>query len=180
MATRAPVRARIGTGAAALVPAAALTVMSAQGDGNWGWPVFGVALVGVAVAAAALVVGRAGLVGPALILLATAYGIRLAGLDPGLDGRTPLVAAELVAVGELAYLSISLRLPVAQAPGLVGMRAALAVIEALGAGFVAALVLAAGGLPATGGPAGDALGVAAAAAALGLVAFLSRRRTTSR
>ncbi len=180
MATRPPVRARIGTGAAALVPAAALAVTAAQGAGDWGWPIFGVALAGVAVAAAALVLGRAGLVGPALILLAAGYGIRLAGLDPGLDGRTPLVAAELVAVGGLAYLSISLRLPVAQGPGVVGGRAALAVVEALGAGFVAGLVLAAAGLPSAGGTGGDTIGVVAAAVALGLVAFLSRRRTASR
>jgi len=180
MATGPPVRARIGTGAAALVPAVALGVMSIQGAGNWGWPILGVALAGVAAVVAALVLGRAGLVGPALILLAAAYGIRLAGLDPGLDGRAPLVAAELVAVGGLAYLSISLKLPVAQGPGVVGSRAALAVVEAIGAGFVAALVLAAAGLPSAGGTGGDTVGVVAAAAALGLVAFLSRRRTTSR
>jgi hypothetical protein len=180
VATRPPVRARIGTGVAALVPAAALAVTAAEGAGNWGWPIVGVALAGVAVVVVALALGRAGLVGPALILLAAGYGIRLAGLDPGLDGRTPLVAAELVAVGELAYLSIALRLPVAQARGLVGMRAALAVIEALGAGSVAALVLAAAALPAASGTAGDAIGVAAAAVAVGLVALLARRRTTSR
>ena len=73
------------------------------------------ALAGVALVAVALALGRAGLVGPALILLAAGYAARLAGLDPGLDGRTPLAAAELVAAGELAYLSIALRLPVAQA-----------------------------------------------------------------
>ena len=180
MATRPPVRARIGVAAAALVPAAALGLMAVQGAGNWGWPILGVAIAGVAVVVIALVLGRAGLVGPALILLAAGYGIRLAGLDPGLDGRTPLVAAELVAVGELAYLSISLRLPVAQARGVVGSRAALAVVEALGAGFVAAVVLAAAGLPSAGGAGGDTLGVVAAAVALGLVALLARRRTASR
>ena len=180
MATRPPVRARVGAGAAALVPAAALTLMSAHGAGNWGWPILGTALAGVAVVVVALVVGRAGLVGPALILLAAGYGIRLAGLDPGLDGRTPLAAAELVAVGELAYLSIALRLPVAQARGLVGGRAAFAVVEALGAGFVAAIVLAAAGLPAAGGAGGDTVGVVAAAIAIGLVALLARRRTASR
>ncbi len=180
MATRPPVRARIGTGAAALVPAAALTVTAAQGAGDWTWPIAGVALAGVAVVTVALVLGRAGLVGPALILLAAGYGTRLAGLDPGLDGRTPLAAAELVAAGELAYLSISLRLPVAQARGLVGGRAVFAVFEALGAALVAALVLAAAGLPSAGGAGGDTLGVVAAAVALGLVAFLARRRTISR
>ena len=180
MATRSPVRARIGTGAAALVPAAALTFGAASGMGNWTWPIEGVALSGVAVVAVALVLGRAGLVGPALILLAAGYGTRLAALDTGLDGRAPLAAAALVLTGELAYLSIALRLPIVQPPGLVGGRAAFAALEALGAALVAALVLAAAGLPAAGGAGGDALGVAAAAVALGLVAYLARRRTTSR
>jgi len=180
LATRSPVRARIGTGAAALVPAAALTVTAARGAGDWTWPIAGVALAGVAVAVVALVLGRAGLVGPALILLAAGYTTRLAGLDPGLDGRTPLVAAELVASGELAYLSIALRLPVAQARALVAGRAAFAVFEALGAAVVAAVVLAAAGLPAAGGASGDALGVFGAAVALGLVALLARRRASSR
>jgi hypothetical protein len=175
MATRSPVRARIGTGAAALVPATALTVTAARGAGHWTWPIVGVAIAGIAVMVVALVLGRASLVGPALILLAAGYATRLAGLDPGLDGRTPLAAAGLVATGELAYLSIALRLPVVQARALVGERAAFAVFEGLGAAVVAAVVLAAAGLPAAGGAAGDAVGVIAAAVALGLVAFLSQR-----
>jgi hypothetical protein len=141
VATRPPLRARIGTGAAALVPAAALTAAAARGAGNWTWPIAGVALAGLAVAVVALVLGRASLVGPALVLLAVGYGMRLAGLDPGL----------------------------------VGERAAFAVFEGLGAAVVAAVVLAAAGLPAAGGAAGDAVGVIAAAVALGLVAFLSQR-----
>ncbi len=180
MATRAPIRARIATGVAALVPAAALAVAAARGTGNWSWPIVGVALMGVAVVAVALVLGRAGLVGPALILLAAGYGTRLIALDTGLDARAPLAAAALVATGELAYLSIALRLRVAQARAVVGGRIAFALFEALGAALVAALVLTAAGLPAAGGAAGDALGVVAAAFALGLVALLSRRRTTSR
>jgi len=174
VATRPPVRARIGTGAAALAPAAALAVAAALGAGSWTWPIAAAALAGLAVAVAALVLGRAGLVGPALILLAVGYGARLVSLDPGLDGRTPLAAAELVATAELAYLSIALRLPVAQARALVGSRAVFAVLEALGAGVVAAVVLAAAGLPSAGGAGGDAVGVVAAAVVLGLVALLSR------
>ena len=180
METRPPVRARIGTGAAALVPATALAIAAAWGTGEWTWPLAAVGAAGVALVAVALVLGRAGLVGPALILLATAYAARLEALDPGLQGRAPLAAAELVAAGELAYLSIALRLPVAQQRGLVALRVALAGLEALGAALVAALVLAAAGLPAAGGASGDALGVVAAAVALGLVAFLARRRTASR
>ena len=180
MATRPPIRARIGTGAAALVPAAAIAVGAGRGTGDWTWPIAGVALAGVAVLAVALVLGRAGLVGPALILVAAGYGARLAALDPELDGRAPLAAAALVVAGELAYLSIALRLPVRQSRGLVGARIVFAVFEALGAALVAALVLAAAGLPAAGGAGGDALGVIAAAVALGLVAFLARRRVVSR
>ncbi len=59
-------------------------------------------------------------------------------------------------------------------------RAAFAVFEGLGAAVVAAVVLAAAGLPAAGGASGDALGVLGAAVALGLVALLARRRASSR
>jgi hypothetical protein len=177
---RAPGRARVAAGAAALLVAAALTLWAASGSGAWTRPVAAVGGLGVAVAAAALVTGRAGLVGPALILLAAAYATRLEALDPRLQGRAPLAAAALVAVGELAYLSIALRLPVAQARGLVTLRVALAGLEALGAALVAALVLAASGLPAARGAAGAALGVAAAASAVGLVALLARRRAATR
>jgi hypothetical protein len=162
------------------VPAAALAVAAARGTGDWTWPLAATGAAGVALAAIALVRGRAGLVGPALILLAAAYGARLAALDPGLQGRAPLAAAALVATGELAYLSIGLRLPVAQERGLVAGCVAQVGLEALGAGLVATLVLAAAGLPSAGGAGGDALGVAAAAVALGLVAALARRRAASR
>jgi hypothetical protein len=179
--TRPPLRARLATGVAALVAASALALAAlAQGAGAWTGPLGALGAAGVVLVAFALVRGRAGLVGPALILLAAAYAVRLEALDPGLQGRTPLAAAALVAAGELAYLSISLRLPVAQERGLVAGRVAFAAFEAIGAGLVAALVLAAAGLPAAGGAAGDALGVGAAAVALGLVAALARRRTASR
>jgi hypothetical protein len=177
---RPPLRARIGTGAAALVPAAALAVAAARGTGHWTWPLAAVGAAGVGLAVVALARGRAGLVGPALILLAAAYSARLVALDPGLQGRAPLAAGALVAAGELAYLSIGLRLPVAQERGLVAGRVAQAGLAALGAGLVATLVLAAAGLPAAGGAGGDALGVVAAAVALGLVAALARRRAASR
>ncbi len=138
------------------------------------WPILTVGGAGVVVAALALALGRAGLVGPALVLLAAAYAGRLGALDPGLEGAAPLAAAALVATGELTYISIALRLPVAQQRLLVTERVALAGAEALGAAFVAALVLAAAGIPAAGGASGTALGVVAAAVALGLVAWLAR------
>jgi hypothetical protein len=176
--TRPPLRARRATGAAALVPAAALAVASARGTGNWTWPLAAVGAAGVALAAVALVRGRAGFVGPALILLAAAYGARLVALDPGLQGRAPLAAAALVAAGELAYLSIGLRLPAAQERGLVAGCVAQTGLEALGAALVTTLVLAAAGLPSASGAGGDAIGVAAAAVAIGLVAALSRRTSS--
>jgi hypothetical protein len=180
METSPPVRPRVATGAAALVFGAGFAASAAVGSGTWTWPVATVGAAGVALVAFALVRGRAGLVGPALILLAAAYGARLVVLNPGLQGRAPLAAAALVATGELAYLSIALRLPVAQQRGVVSGRVALAGLETLGAALVAALVLAAAGLPAAGGAPGITLGVVAAAVALGLVAWLARRHSASR
>ena len=180
METRPPAGPRVATGAAALVLGAAFTVTVASGSGTWTWPIVTVGGAGVVLVAVALAIGRAGLVGPALILLGAAYGLRLTALDPGLEGSAPLAAAALVATAELAYLSIALRLPVAQRRGLVTERVALVGAEALGAAVVAALVLAAAGLPTAGGATGTALGVVAAVIALGLVAWLARRPTASR
>ena len=180
MEARSPAGARVATGAAALVLGAVFTVVVASGTGSWAWPIVAAGGAGVMAAASALVSGRAGLVGPALILLAAAYDARLVVLDPGLEGSAPLAAAALVATGELAYLSIALRLPVKQQRGLVTERVALAGAEAIGAALVAAIVLVAAGLPAAGGASGVVLGAVAATVALGLVAWLARRHTASR
>jgi hypothetical protein len=122
-----------------------------------------------AAALVALAVGLAGRWSPllqfALSLAVGAYAVSL--LDRGeVDQRAPLVAAALLAVGELAYTSVE---PPARRvwPFSVGMVAAAA--------GVGALLLGVAGLG--GGQVRDlAIGVIAAAGALAIVARLANRR----
>lgn len=116
----------------------------------------------------ALAIGLAGrwgsLVQLSLTIAVVAYAVSL--LDRGeVDQRAPFVAAALLAVGELSYTSVE---PPARRvwPFSVGMVAASA--------GVAALLLGVAGLG--GGEVRDlAIGVAAAAAALAIVARLATR-----
>lgn len=121
-----------------------------------------------AAAVVALAIGLAGRWGPlvqlSLTIAVVAYAVSL--LDRGeVDQRAPFVAAALLAVGELSYTSVE---PPARRvwPFSVGMVAASA--------GVAALLLGVAGLG--GGEVRDlAIGVAAAAAALAIVARLAAR-----
>jgi hypothetical protein len=111
----------------------------------------------------------------AIFFLGAAYTMRLLAEEDALDQRAPLIAAGLFALAELSYWSLELRQGVADEAGThlrrIGLLAALALgVVALG---VALLALVEG--VRTGGPAVEALGVAAAVAALALLAISSRR-----
>jgi hypothetical protein len=110
-----------------------------------------------------------------LALLGAEYACALAVAGRGVDGRAPLVAAGLVLAAELAYWSLEARTRVAEEPQLARRRLALILVVAAGSAAAAAAVVAAASLPYGGGLAWDALGVAAATAALATVAVLARR-----
>ena len=53
-----------------------------------------------------LAIGRPEPLAGVLVLLGTAYAVILAIDDPPLDGRSAIVGASLLAIGELAHLSL--------------------------------------------------------------------------
>ena len=131
---------------------------------------------GAAVLSVAIVVARAGLVAPALVLVAAGYATTLIARDANaLDPAAPLVACALLLVAELAYWSVELA-----SSGRAESRVLLRRLVALAALAAAALPLAAGVLAATampfgGGLAWNLVGMTAAAGAIALIAQLARR-----
>jgi hypothetical protein len=131
---------------------------------------------GAAVLAVANVVARAGLVAPALVLVAAGYAATLTARDANaLDPAAPLVACALLLVAELAYWSVELA-----SSGRAESRVLLRRLAALLGLAAAALALAAGVLAATampfgGGLAWNLVGMTAAAGAIALIAELARR-----
>ena len=132
-------------------------------------PVAGIGAAAVVTLALSLAIGRPEPVVAALVLLAAAYVAVLVIDAPSLDARSAVVGATLLAIGELAHLSLEARLAVTGEGGTlarrVGWIAVLAVITlGLGASIIAVVdVLRTGGL---------AIEVVGVAAAVGIVALL--------
>ena len=133
--------------------------------------------IGIAAAAglmAALAAGRPEPVAGVLALFGGAYVAILAIDDPPLDARAAIVGAALLAIGELTHLSIEARDKVTGEPGTTTRRVAwVAVLVALTLAVSAGL-LALVDLLRAGGIAIEALGTAAAAAAVGLLVLAAR------
>jgi hypothetical protein len=140
-----------------------------------------VGTAGAAVLALALATARAGLVAPALVLVAGGYAAKLAVRDAGaLDGAAPLVGCALLLVAELAYWSVELAGAGRQERPVLLRRLAALLGLAAAALVLGSAVLAAAALPLGGGLAWDVVGVAAAAAALALIARLAAAPAASR
>ena len=133
-------------------------------------------LAAVVVLAASIGFGWTAGVAWTLVLLAAEYAAALAVRNASdVDAGAPLVGAGLLVLAELGFWSIELRGPgyeerrvVARRLGALGVVAFLSVL--LGA-FVVVLTAA----PLGGGLAWDAVGIAAAAGTLAIVAWLARR-----
>jgi hypothetical protein len=130
-----------------------------------------VALVGLAVAIAA---ARFEGVVAVLAALGGCYAAILVIDEPPLDGRAALVGAGLLAVGELAHLSLAARIAVTDEAGAVARRVAWVAVVALAAMAVGAVVLALVDLFRTGGIGVELVGAAAAIAAVGLLTLAAR------
>ena len=124
---------------------------------------------------AALVLRRPAGVALAIFVLGLAYAVRLLSEDDALDGRAPLVAAALYATAELAYWSLDLGSAVAEEAGAYLRRVGLLAALALATLVVGIALLALVDVAQTGGVGAEAVGVAAAVAAVGLLALASRR-----
>jgi hypothetical protein len=134
--------------------------------------VFGTA--GAVVLVLALALGRAGLVAPALVLLAAGYAATLVARNASvLDAAAPLVGCGLLLVAELAYWSVELAGAGREERPVLLRRLTAMLALAAAALALGAAVLAATALPIGGGLAWNLVGVAAAAAALALIARLA-------
>jgi hypothetical protein len=132
---------------------------------------------GVLLLVLAVLAGWPGSIAWALVLLGAEYAasLALANGDGAVDAGAPLYAAGLLVVAELAFWSLELRGTAREdAESLRRRLAALSslAVAALGLAAVVALVTE---LPGGGGVLWDAVGVAAAVAALAIVARLARR-----
>jgi len=130
--------------------------------------------VAVLLLAGTLVIGRPDAIVAPLALLGAAYAVILVIDDPPLDGHSIVVGAALLAVGELAYLSVETRVAVTEEAGAVARRVAGVSVLVLLALAVGAALLAVVDLLRTGGLAIEFVGVAAAAGAVGLLVLAAR------
>ena len=166
-------RARLAASAFAAVVAAGVAAWIASGAGSWGW-----ALAVPGALAFLLVVARGpGAAAWAPALLGAEYGaaVVIAG-HARVDGRAAAVAPALVLVAELVSWARELDPEVPHERGILRRRALRVALTTLGAAAIASVVLMLAAAPLDLGLAGDALGVAAAVAALGLVAALGRHQ----
>jgi hypothetical protein len=127
-------------------------------------------------AAAVLAVGMAGrwhdLLPWGISLLAAPYALSLLLREGGIDPFAPLYGAGLLLTAELCYWAME-RAPAVGGREIVLARAGSLIGLAFAAAGVAVLVLAVSDVGAGGGVALEFVGVAAAAGALGLVAWLA-------
>ena len=137
-------------------------------------PVAGLGTIAVAVIVVALAIGRSEPAIGGLVLLGAAYAVILVVDDPPLDGRSTVVGAAMLAVGELAYLSFDARTAVTAEAGALARRVASVAVLVLLALGVGATVLTVVDVLRTGGLAIEAVGVAAAAGAMGLLVLAAR------
>jgi hypothetical protein len=136
-------------------------------------------LAGLAVALAAAAALRTGaLLGPALVVLLAEYAVVLAGRGDRFDAAAPLVGAGLLLYAELASWAREAHPGVRDDRDVLTIRAVVVAATALAALGLGALVLLAAAVPAGGGLARLAVGVAAATATLALVALVARPTST--
>jgi peptidoglycan/LPS O-acetylase OafA/YrhL len=138
-------------------------------------PVLGLlGVAGLAFVFLAVALGRAGLVTPGLVVLFAGYATSVVVRDSdSLDPAAPLVGGALLVVAELAYWSVELRGKQPEDRSVVVRRLATLAALTAAAVVVGAVVLATTTLPLGGGLVWNAVGVAAAVAALALIARLA-------
>ena len=123
---------------------------------------------------ATLAAGRTEPIAAVLVLLGAAYAVTLVADDPTLDARSAIVGAALLAIGELAHLSVEARSAVTEEADAVARRVGSVAVLALTALGLGGIVLAVADLLRAGGLATEVVGVAAAVGAVGLLVLAAR------
>jgi len=134
-----------------------------------------VTVVALVVLAAGLVLSLPVAIPAAVALLGAEYVAILGFESDTIDTRAPLVAGALLAVAELGYWSLELRVPVVDEAGTYVRRIALLATLLLGVVGLGAVVLTLVEVVEAGGIAVDIAGAAAALGALALLALAARR-----
>jgi len=137
-------------------------------------PAAGLGAVAIFLLVTTLVVGQPQPIAGSLALLGAAYALILVIDEPPLDGRSAIVGALLLAIGELAHLSIEARPGVTDDAGSAARRFAFVALLTLVALALGGAMLALVDLLRTGGLAIEVVGVAAAAGAVGLLVLGAR------
>jgi hypothetical protein len=171
-------RTRLACGLAATAVAAVLAAAPLAGVGGRLRPVLAwLAAVGLLLAAAAAL--RLGaLLAPAMVVLVAEYAAVLVRGGDRVDATAPLFGAGLLLYAELASWAGEARPRVHDERPVLAARATVLAASALAALVLGVLILLVAALPAGGGLARLALGVAAATATLTLVAVLARPTST--
>lgn len=141
---------------------------------NAGRPVAAIGAGAVVGLVVTLAVGKSKPVPGVLGLLGAAYAVILVIDDPPLDARAAVVGATLLAIGELAYLSVEGRSAVTDEAGFLARRIGSVAVLALLALFLGGALLGLVDLLHTGGLPIEVGGVVAAIGAVGLLVLAAR------
>ncbi|HSC90958.1 MAG TPA: hypothetical protein VLB86_04815 [Gaiellaceae bacterium] len=167
--------ARVATGAAAVVLAALVALRPLTEGGARAGTLAAAGAAGVVLLLLAVALARGPLVAWGLIALAAQYAGGLAGREGAIDAGAPFVATALLLVAELGYWSVELAGTGREEAAVALRRLAALGVLAAGALALAGLVLAATAIPLAAAAGWNAVGIAAAAAVLALIARLARK-----
>ena len=113
-----------------------------------------------------------------IAILGAQQAVRLALGPDSLDSWTPLIAGGLLLTAELSWWSIEPRVPAWSQPWQGTLRLGTVLLACAGASVVSAIVVVSAGVPLSGGFGLELAGVVAATAALAVVAYVARSRST--
>jgi hypothetical protein len=174
-----PAHARVATGFAAILVAAAIavaTTLRADGIAEQA-TIVGFGAVALALLLFGLVLRWSAALGVGIALLGAQQAARLSIGNEHLDTSAPLAAAALLLAAELAWWSIEPRIPAWAQRGLALRRLAWVLFLCLASGAVAALVMLTAGAPLGGGFGLELMGVLAAMGALGVLVYVARGKS---
>jgi hypothetical protein len=165
------------SGSVALLAAAALAAYPAAQDIRLQSLAFAFGAGALALLALGLAARWPAALGWGLAGLGAEYAVLFAAEGSNLDRTTPVYAAGLFFVGEVAFWSIERRVPAWSDPVVAELRLTGLILACAGAAGVAALAIVAGAAAGGGGILVEVLGVAAAIGSLVLLAALVRAST---